>query len=325
MTKHKDGQLISRRELYDLAWSMPAKKAGPTLGISGEYFGHICRALEIPHPGRGYWRKKMVNTADPPPALQPASRGVADGWMRGDSTEHGRAWRSEPQPQGPPTFTDFQDSRRLHQLVKPAAKALRNSDPDRHGYYLGPPTQRLIDIACSKDGLEKCLRFTSDLFKRLEAPESGYRVSIATATKGFIRATIDTATEAAVPGKAGHSPSWCPLRPTVVSVLGVSIGLAVVETSRRAQMRYIGGGRYVPDTGREGDYVPPTWVVTQNVPTGLLRLTAYSPFHGVPWQRQWTEKPGTLFSSSLQSIVAGLEAGAHELFLALEKAGIRPG
>lgn len=304
---------------------MPGKKAGATLGISGEYFGHICRALEIPHPGRGYWRKKAVGVAGPPPPLPPASRGVADGWKPGDSAENGRAWRSEPQPQGPPTFVDFQDSRRLHELVKPAAKALRNSHPDRHRHYLNPTTQRLIDIACSKDGLEKCLRFTSDLFKRLEAPTNGYRVAIAAATKGFIRATIDTETEAAVPGKSGFSPSWRPLRPTVVSVLGVSIGLAVVETSRRTKMRYIGHGRFVLDSGRLEDYVPPTWVETQNVPTGLLRLTAYSPFYGVPWQRQWTEKPGKLFSSQLDEIVSGLVAGAHELFLALDEAGIQPG
>ncbi|TAZ15432.1 hypothetical protein ELH81_15785 [Rhizobium leguminosarum] len=325
MTKRGEGHFISRRELYDLAWSMPATQAGPTLGITGEQFGNICRALKIPRPGRGYWMKWKANTADPPPALPSASRGVADGWKKGDSTEHGRAWRSEPQPQGPRTFVDFQDSRRLHQLVIPAAKALRNSHPDRHGHYLNPATQRLIDMACSKDGLEKCLRFTSDLFKRLEGPTNGYRVSIAAATKSFIRASIDTATEAAVPGRRGFSPSWRPLRPTVVSVLGVSIGLAVVETSRRTQMRYVGHGRFVVDSGRLEDYVPPTWVETRNVPTGLLRITAYSPFYGVPWQRQWTEKPGKLFSLQLDEIVAGLVAGAHELFLALDEAGIRPG
>ncbi|XAZ21256.1 hypothetical protein LVY75_04750 (plasmid) [Sinorhizobium sp. B11] len=155
---------------------------------------------------------------------------------------------------------DFRESRRLHQLVKPAAKALRSSDPDRHGYYLRPPRSLLIDIACSKDGLEKCLRFTSDLFKRLEAPENEYRVAIAAATKGFIRASIDTATEAAGPEEGGYSPSWCPLRPTVVSVLGVSIGLAVVETSRRSQMRYIGGDATFPTpAARATTYHRPLW------------------------------------------------------------------
>ncbi|TAT79530.1 hypothetical protein ELI56_15625 [Rhizobium ruizarguesonis] len=325
MTKRGDDHLISRRELYDLAWSMSADKAGLTLKITGEHFSNICRALDIPRPGRGYWKMEKAGTAGLPPALPPPSRGVPDGWKPGDPTEHGRAPRKLRQPIGPLTFADFQESRRLHELVKPAAKELRRAEPGVDGHYLRPRIKRgVVDLTCSEAGLEKCLRFTSDLFKRLESPENGHRVSIAPVIKGLIRAPIDTAADVADRGK-GISPSWFPLRPTVVSVLGVSIGLAVVETSRSARMRFIGGGNYVPDTGNAEDYVPPTWVVVQNLPTGMLRLTAYSPFHGVPWQRQWTETPGTLFSSSLESIVRGIEAGAHELFLALDKAGIQPG
>ncbi|MGH0364200.1 hypothetical protein NKZ04_18270 [Sinorhizobium meliloti] len=325
MASRRDAHVISREELYELAWSLSAGRAGLLLRVSDVSFARICDALEIPHPGRGYWAKSPAERARLKPALPPPSPGVKDGWKPGDPTEHAHFTRWNPQPQGPPTFADFQDSRRLHELVKPAAKALRRAEPGVDGYYLKPRIRRgLVDMACSKDGLEKCLRFTSDLFKRLESPENGHHVSIAPAIRGFVRTPIDTAEVGAARGK-GVFPSWSPLRPTVVSVFGVPIGLAVVETSRPARMRYVGGGRYVPDDGREDDYVPPTWVETRNVPTGLLKLVAYNPYYGLPWQRQWTETPGKLFSLSLDTIVRGLEAGAHELFLALDKAGVPPG
>lgn len=324
MASRRDDNEISRQELYDLAWSVPGKEAGTLLRVSDEYFGRICGALEIPRPGRGYWRKSEAERARLKPALPPASPGVKDGWKRGDTTEHARVTRWKPKPQGPPTLADFQDSRRLHQLVKPAAQALRRAEPGVDGYYLKPRIRRgLVDMACSKGGLEKCLRFTSDLFKRLESPENGHHVAIAPAIRRFVRTPIDTAEDGAARGK-GAFPSWSPLRPTFVSVFGVPIGLAVVETSRPTRMRYVGGGRYVDDDGRQEDYVPPTWVVIRNVPTGLLKLVAYSPFHAVPWQRQWMETPGKLFSLSLDAIVMGLVAGAHELFLALDKAGVPP-
>ncbi|AWI57933.1 hypothetical protein [Sinorhizobium fredii] len=324
MANRRDGEEISREELYELAWSVPGIEAGPLLRVSDVYFGRICGALKIPRPGRGYWGKSEAERARLKPALPPASPGVMFGWKKRNPVEHAHVTRWNPQPQGPPTLADFQDSRRLHELVKPAAKALRRAEPGVDGYYLKPRTRRLVDMTCSKDGLDKCLRFTSDLFKRLESPENGHHVSIAPTTRRFIRTTIHTAEDGARRDK-GVSPLWSPLRPTFVSVFGVPLGLAVVETSRRARMRYVGGGRYVPDDGRQEDYVPPTWVVTRNVPTGLLKLVAYSPFHAVPWQRRWTETPGTLFSLSLDAIVMGLVAGAHELFLELDKAGIPPG
>ncbi|NKM62053.1 hypothetical protein GFL58_13685 [Rhizobium leguminosarum bv. viciae] len=323
MASHSDDKEISRAELYELAWSVPSGPAGLLLGVSDVYFGRICGALEIPRPGRGYWRKKEVGVAGPPPALLPASPGVASGWKRRNSTEHAYVTRYNPQPQGPLTLADFQDRRRLHELVKSAAKALRRAEPGFDEDYLKPQKRGLADIACSKDGLEKCLRFTSDLYKRLESPENGHRVAIAPAIRGFVRAKINAAEDGA--RRKGVSPSWCPRRPTFVSVFGVPIGLAVMETVRLTQMRYVGGGRYVVDSGRAEDYVPPTWVVPRNVPTGLLKLVAYSPFHEVPWQRQWMETPGKLFSLSLDEIVMGLVAGAHELFLELEKAGMSPG
>ena len=48
---------LTREELYGLAWSTPMRLLAPTLGYSDNGLAKICKRLEIPLPGLGYWRK----------------------------------------------------------------------------------------------------------------------------------------------------------------------------------------------------------------------------------------------------------------------------
>ncbi|MBT4362527.1 MAG: hypothetical protein HOB84_05985 [Candidatus Marinimicrobia bacterium] len=50
---------ISRQELYDLVWSKPVVKIAKEFGISDVAVGKICRKMNIPKPGLGYWAKKQ--------------------------------------------------------------------------------------------------------------------------------------------------------------------------------------------------------------------------------------------------------------------------
>jgi hypothetical protein len=48
----------NRDELYAEVWEQPLVKLAPKYGISAVALGKVCRKLQIPIPGRGYWAKK---------------------------------------------------------------------------------------------------------------------------------------------------------------------------------------------------------------------------------------------------------------------------
>lgn len=50
---------ISRDELYKLVWSKPVVKIAIDFGVSDVAVGKICKKLNIPKPGLGYWAKKQ--------------------------------------------------------------------------------------------------------------------------------------------------------------------------------------------------------------------------------------------------------------------------
>jgi len=49
-----------RVDLYTEVWNQPLVNLSRKHGISDVRLGKVCRKLEIPHPGRGYWAKKAV-------------------------------------------------------------------------------------------------------------------------------------------------------------------------------------------------------------------------------------------------------------------------
>src|SRR4051812_13641143 len=48
----------NREELYAEIWKEPAIKVAAKYGVSSVMLGKVCRKLQIPLPGRGYWAKK---------------------------------------------------------------------------------------------------------------------------------------------------------------------------------------------------------------------------------------------------------------------------
>ena len=48
----------NREELYAEIWEQPLVKVAAKYGISAVMLGKVCRKLQIPLPGRGYWAKK---------------------------------------------------------------------------------------------------------------------------------------------------------------------------------------------------------------------------------------------------------------------------
>jgi hypothetical protein len=50
----------NRVELYNEVWDQPLVKLSRKYGISDVRLGKVCRKLQIPHPGRGYWAKRKA-------------------------------------------------------------------------------------------------------------------------------------------------------------------------------------------------------------------------------------------------------------------------
>lgn len=52
---------MTRKELYDLAWSQPASKIIKDFSISNTVFKRLCKENDIPLPENGYWQKLKHN------------------------------------------------------------------------------------------------------------------------------------------------------------------------------------------------------------------------------------------------------------------------
>ena len=50
--------VYNREKLYKEVWSQPVIRIAPSYGISGVALAKVCRKLQVPLPGRGYWAKQ---------------------------------------------------------------------------------------------------------------------------------------------------------------------------------------------------------------------------------------------------------------------------
>jgi hypothetical protein len=292
--------------------------------VSGTYMARICTLLNVPRPERGHWAKLAVGKAPPAPPLPEARAGDPLCW-----TQEG-----EPRPAARLPATTVTPARRtlgsrlrvprsgIHGLIRGARTHFEHGRPVDSGAYLKPYKKLLVDVTASQPCLDRALDFANDLFNALES--LGHRVLIAPAGDHLGRATIDER-EAPAQRRQLHQYTglWCPYRPTVVYVGDVAVGLAIIEMSEEVLFRYV-NGRYIRDSA----YKPPkfsrfadsTWTTTRTVPSGRLRLIAYSPYPRVDWSIQWQETKKALLRSTLRSIVESIESAAPELVSKLAEA-----
>jgi hypothetical protein len=87
-------------------------------------------------------------------------------------------------------------------------------------------------------------------------------------------------------------------------------------TLRYVNGKYIRESEYVPSRGR---HVARTWTTTRDLPSGRMRIVAYSPYHWVDWSRRWQEEKSTSLRSQIKTIVEAIEAVAPGLVAKLEE------
>lgn len=310
--------MVSREELYQLVWSEPMTKVADRYGVSGSYLARICAVLNVPRPERGYWAKLAVGKAPNAEPLPEAQPGDQASWSKDGEL------RAPPKARIPPARrlgTQVRIPRTgIHGLIRGAKEHFENSRPVDEEAYLRPYKKLLVDVTASKACLDKALDFANDLFNAFELV--GHRVVIAPPDEHLHRATPDEREVRSKERNPHHNSGlWSPNRPTVVYLGSVAIGLAVVEMSEDVLLRYV-RGKYIRDANyvpapRSSDY---TWTTTNALPSGRLRLVAYSPYWRVTWSSDWQETKQTSLRSLARSIVQSVEQVAVELLVKLEEA-----
>jgi hypothetical protein len=313
--------MISRNELYQLVWSQPMTKVAEQFDVSGSYLARVCTLLNVPRPERGYWAKAAVGKTPPQiplPALQP---GDPLHWSK-----EGERIAPLPRPKAPPRRAPAKKVRvphnQVHGLIRGARSHFEHSRSIDDGAYLKPYKKLLVDVTTSLTSLDKALDLANNLFNSLESV--GHRVILAPADARLGRGQIDEREVAPKPRDHWqYSGLWSPYRPTVVYIGTVPIGLSIVEMSENVVLRYL-NGKYI----RESEYVPPrnrhyvdhSWTTTRDLPSGRMRIVAYSPYGLVSWSTQWHETKSVSLRSQTKAIVEAIEAAAHELVAKLEEA-----
>lgn len=168
-----------RDELYKEVWERPSVKVAAKYGISAVMLGKVCRKLQIPVPGRGYWAKlefgKPVERIPLPdakdlPSVHRLKQG-SSGATPVDSTPAAEPedpeYRKILEIEGRPRVVDSEAKR--HKLITATAKALLHAKPDERGMLQPRWDQPALDIRVSKDSTERALNIMNAVLQLLEA------------------------------------------------------------------------------------------------------------------------------------------------------------
>jgi hypothetical protein len=236
----------NREELYAEIWEQPLVRVAAKYGISAVMLGKVCRKLQIPLPGRGYWTKKEFGKPVERIPLKEAKDLPVVHRLKQASPETGQQ-ASIPTPE--PTDPEYQrvleiesrpvvidpDTKR-HKLVSATAKALRHAESDNRGIILGRGDETCLDVRVSKNSLDRALNIVNAVILVLEAEK--FPVTVKSDRHG-----------------------------TVAQVFGHAVPFSIVEKLREISRQEV----------KEYSY---TRTVTEYQPSGELEFRADCNFYG---------------------------------------------
>jgi hypothetical protein len=184
----------NRDELYSEVWEQPLVKAARKYGISAVMLGKVCRKLQIPLPGRGYWIKKEFGKPVEQAPL-PEAKDLSLVQRFKDSPKVGNSPEQQAPPKPEPTDDLYRsivemESRtitvdpnaKIHKLVQVAAKTLSRSQPDSRGILETKWNEpHCLDIRVTKSSLDRAVTLINAIVMALEKEE--FPVSVQEAGK----------------------------------------------------------------------------------------------------------------------------------------------
>lgn len=167
-----------REKLYREVWEEPVLKVAKRYRCSDVYLARICRKMQVPLPGRGYWAKPKERRPPRPPLPKLTPEEARRVRVIGDrrSAEQRRYQQAAERAKG-------HDSAAIvvadaltdpHELVAKGERRLRRAKVI-HGVVSGRH-YGLLDISVAPDSLDRGLRIFDALLKAL--PEGDFTVSL---------------------------------------------------------------------------------------------------------------------------------------------------
>lgn len=172
---------LTRQELYEQVWSEPIVHLSKFYSLSDVGLSKICKKMDIPVPGRGYWEKKHHgHDADRTPL--PPFKGPGNGKIRITIREKNDDIEDEFQDrivfEGlPENHISVKKSslKNPHRLVERTEVCLKKNKPDHKG-LLYTYDKDCLDLVVSPRNLDRALKIYDALIKACEV--RGYAISM---------------------------------------------------------------------------------------------------------------------------------------------------
>lgn len=312
-----DRLILTRQELYELAWSKPMSDLARDFGISDVALAKRCRNLHIPVPGRGYWARVAAGQTPRRPVLP----------------EHEPTWRDQRALTVQPSAADLPDGQsenvgpdavvtetraRLdhlsiifsEDLLATTAAVRRTAVAHRHprrgdlSFARGEKSGAILELRVSATVLDRALLFADTL---LRASMSLGWSFVGPASKGNGSGSL--------PSEAEGRGSATTTSPDIgaLLVLGERVAFRLEERMKEE----LGPPRAAERVReRRMDVDPGSRVHLQ--PTGALRLVRIDRSSWSERRRTWYDRRGRRLEEQISEILRGffelaIEVKAHRI------------
>lgn len=271
-------------------------------GVSSSYLARVCKRLNIPRPGLGYWAKLAAGKKVKQRPLPKPQTGDELAWARAGELPVNKPVITPPtairtRPLGKNKVS------KVHRLIRDARPLFLKGRKTDNG-YLKPRKWHLVDIVVSGPGLDRALEIMNAVFLLLERYE--HRVRLSPSHETFHRHDVDIKEKPR--HQNSHITHWHPGRETVAYIGSVAIGITLYEISEAVEVIYHHGD-YVPIANVGSDWeskYPRAWSTTKEYPSGRFCLQAYSPYQGTSWVHQWEIDKNTSLDRLANKVVKHL-------------------
>jgi len=166
-----------------MVWSEPESKLARGYGLSDRGLGKICKRLEIPVPGRGYWQMKKKGLKMPVPPLRPTKKLNATGAYIHRTSKPQREGKEDNETCGLITAEKMPENKIIvppsldspHSLITMTQRSLIGAKADARGLKQ-PRARGCLDIHVGQDSIDRAMLIMDTLVKALET--RGFDISV---------------------------------------------------------------------------------------------------------------------------------------------------